>query len=94
MKFHRSKGNHLVFHCPGCNEVHVIDARWTFNGNLDKPTISPSLLVRYSYAGENRVCHSFIADGMIEYLSDCTHELAGEKVEISDFETLHPDWTD
>lgn len=93
MKFHRSKSNHLVFHCPGCNEIHVIDARWTFNGNLDKPRISPSLLIRYPYAGENRVCHSFIVDGMIEYLSDCTHELAGEKVEIPDFETLHPNWT-
>lgn len=94
MKFHRSKGNHLVFHCPGCNGIHVIDTRWIFNGNLDKPTISPSLLVRYQYAGENRVCHSFIVDGMIEYLPECTHALAGKRVEIPDFETLHPDWID
>ncbi len=31
------------------------------------------------------ICHLFIREGMIEYLSDCTHSLAGQTVEL-------PDW--
>lgn len=30
------------------------------------------------------VCHSFIRDGMIEFLGDCTHHLAGKKVPLLD----------
>lgn len=28
------------------------------------------------------VCHSFVKDGRIEFLSDCTHALAGETVDL------------
>jgi hypothetical protein len=28
------------------------------------------------------VCHSFITDGRIQFLGDCTHKLAGQTVEI------------
>ncbi|HAR38556.1 MAG TPA: ammonia monooxygenase [Porphyromonadaceae bacterium] len=89
-KFHKTKSNDLVFHCPGCNAIHVIDSRWSFNENVDMPTISPSLLVRWP----DHVCHSFIREGKIQFLSDCTHKLKGQTVEIPDFETLHPNWTD
>lgn len=30
-------------------------------------------------------CHSFVTDGRIEFLSDCTHALAGQTVDL-------PDW--
>lgn len=30
------------------------------------------------------VCHSFVRDGRIEFLSDCTHALAGQTVELSE----------
>lgn len=30
------------------------------------------------------VCHSFVRDGMIEYLNDCTHALAGQRVPLPD----------
>lgn len=30
------------------------------------------------------VCHSFVTDGRIQYLSDCTHELAGQTVDMVD----------
>jgi hypothetical protein len=30
-------------------------------------------------------CHSFVTDGRIQFLSDCTHALAGQTVEL-------PDW--
>lgn len=32
------------------------------------------------------VCHSFVADGRIQFLSDCTHDLAGQTVELPDID--------
>jgi hypothetical protein len=78
--------------CPGCKISHVIYTNnakgpsWTFNGDFQKPTFSPSLVVRYSWGDEKKqnVCHSFIRDGRWEFLSDCTHSLAGQTVEMID----------
>jgi hypothetical protein len=30
------------------------------------------------------ICHSFVKDGKIEFLSDCTHAMAGQTVELPD----------
>ena len=30
------------------------------------------------------VCHSFVTDGKIQYLNDCTHELAGQTLELEE----------
>lgn len=101
-KFHRSEDRWL-FECPGCGCAHFVNAKWTFNGDVDKPTVSPSILVtaRKSPTDEQvtRImdgedldmelphtrCHSFVKDGKIQFLGDCTHELAGQTVEL-------PDW--
>jgi len=81
----------FMFDCPGCKCSHqfwtehpeaLTGPKWTFNGDKEKPTVSPSLLVRYPTADGMKICHSFIRDGRIEYLSDCTHELAGQTVEL------------
>ena len=32
------------------------------------------------------VCHSFVTDGQIQFLGDCTHELAGQTVPLPPFE--------
>jgi hypothetical protein len=32
----------------------------------------------------HEVCHSFIRNGMIEFLNDCTHLLKGQTVELKD----------
>jgi hypothetical protein len=80
----------LKFHCPGCNEEHWVSVGtnsvwkiiWKFNGDYNKPTINPSILVRH---GES-VCHSFIRDGKIQFLGDCTHELRGKTVDLPDIE--------
>lgn len=82
-----TRGLFLV-HCPGCKMPHQIHTspdqkvNWTFNGDMEKPTFSPSLLVKYRWGEErdNNVCHSFIRNGVWEFLNDCTHELAGQKV--------------
>lgn len=76
------------FYCPGCKFHHQINTNpehgpvWTFNGDLASPTASPSLLVTYPTSKGDRKCHSFVRNGMIEFLNDCTHDLAGKTVEI------------
>lgn len=65
----------FVFMCPGCRQGHCFwIPPWTFNGDMDKPTVRASILVRQQRAGRE-VCHSFITDGRIEYLSDCSHPM-------------------
>jgi hypothetical protein len=40
------EGGQIGFWCPGCKTMHVVDSGWTFDGNYDRPTFSPSVLVR------------------------------------------------
>jgi hypothetical protein len=96
------------FHCPGCDRFHAVytagypSQNWTFNGDTERPTFTPSLLVQWddheppvtpenieeykrapwTQSKVHRVCHSFITDGRIQFLGDCTHALAGQTVEI------------
>ena len=103
--------------CPGCEDHHELlikkdgDKRgWTFNGNMDKPTFQPSLLVTRGHYVQGQPqppecpqctykdddgnpwpwgcgrCHSFIRDGMIEFLTDSTHALAGKTVPLGDLD--------
>lgn len=71
-----------AFHCPGCKHSHTFDESWTFNGDMEKPTFSPSLL--NWLPNDPYRCHLFIRDGKIEYLSDCSHELAGKIIDMED----------
>lgn len=84
MKIHDMSDGIHVFRCPACCCNHFADDRWKFNGDYERPTFTPSLLIQYA---DQKICHSFVTDGKIQYLSDCTHELAGQTVEI-------PDWDD
>jgi hypothetical protein len=43
---------------------------------------------------KQRRCHSFLKDGVWEYLADCSHDMAGQKVEAPDWESVHPQWCD
>lgn len=81
------------FACPGCGDPHVIPTTgahaWGFNGDVDRPAFTPSLLVRWRPADPGDapytlVCHSFVRDGRIEFLSDCTHAKAGQTVDLPD----------
>lgn len=90
----------LVFTCPGCHEHHPVRVEsadpakrpiWTWNGSRDKPTFTPSLLVYTGpYNQEAREwagrCHSFITDGRIQFLPDCSHDKAGQTVDIPECE--------
>lgn len=108
-----SQDGGLHFYCPGCKHAHGIRVgeghgpRWGWNGNAEKPTFTPSVLVRgiredmdavtqaaYDALGPGEirgalddprfqsVCHSFVTDGRIQFLGDCTHALAGQTVDL------------
>lgn len=73
---------HYFFWCPGCQTNHRIDSpRWTFNGDYEKPTFSPSLVTDPN--GPNH-CHLFVRDGKLEFLADSKHALAGKTVDMED----------
>lgn len=82
----------VSFRCPGCDRPHIVEIEgphaWQFNGDMARPTISPSyLLTKPAYPDAKPpiaavVCHSFINDGQIQFLSDCTHALAGQTVPL------------
>jgi len=66
---------------------------WTWNGNTEKPTLKPSILTRgggrkYLETGEytEHVCHSFVNDGMVQFLTDSNHEFSGQTVSLLDVE--------
>lgn len=91
----------IGFHCPACNQMHFYytkeyehsGPKWDFNGDVNNPTFSPSLLCstsipRNEAEKSNPVwytqCHLFITNGQILYCTDCPHELAGQTIPIPD----------
>lgn len=105
-----AEDNILLFWCPGCHHAHQIKygaiTSWHWNNDVDKPTITPSILVtsghyipghqgdcwcKFNQEHPNdsnyicSLCHSFITDGNIQFLGDCTHQLAGQTVPLSEW---------
>jgi hypothetical protein len=74
----------FAFYCPGSTFYHRYDARWTFNGDFQKPTFSPSLLNYKPGQPNEERCHLYVTDGRIRYLSDSYHNLAGQTVDMED----------
>ena len=93
----------ISFRCPGCGDTHAVPTTgpkaWGYNGSLERPTLTPSVLVRSGhyaphwkqgdgcwcgkdYGFSCYVCHSFVTDGRIQFLGDCTHALAGQTVDL------------
>lgn len=76
-------------------------ATWGFNGNHEAPTFTPSVHCRSGHYVDGTpadqcwlckkgsvacgVCHSFVTDGRIQFLGDCTHALAGQTVDLPDY---------
>lgn len=106
MRVERVSNGWKIPKCPGCGDDHVIGDSWGFNGDTERPTFTPSLLVKTGHHAkpphkdgdpcwcnyEERygekppfqcyVCHSFVEDGKIRFLGDCTHPLAGQTVDL------------
>jgi hypothetical protein len=95
------------FMCPGCKDYHtffyngrrhpVSGATWKFDGNLDCPTVSPSLNLAWGNQADEKWeqsegepppngwsgrCHSIITSGKISFCGDCTHHLVGQTVDL------------
>lgn len=93
-----SKWRTIWLWCPGCDHIKGIPIpgadgtlprdrpKWDWNGSLDAPTLTPSILQHGS--GKVPRCHSFLRDGRWEFLSDSTHALAGQMVDMVPL----PDW--
>ena len=126
----------IRFECPGCGDSHMVNTdwvppgmarskhaqplQWHFNGDLDNPTLSPSLLVRAGHHAESDpaaamakgcycnyaernpdqppmpkhwtcyLCHSFVTDGRIQFLGDCSHPLKDQTVALPDMPINSP----
>lgn len=89
----------VAFDCPGCGSFHAVPVvghstetpLWGWNGNTERPSLVPSLLVTWDVGEQRRrhVCHSFVTDGRIQFLGDCTHAKAGQTIDLP---ALPADW--
>lgn len=61
---------------------------WSWNGDLVKVGLEPSVLTRSKRGDTEFVCHSFLRNGQWQFLADCTHELANQTVPMLPL----PDW--
>lgn len=101
MKIEPCTENTWKFWCPGCDSAHVVSDSWTVNVDtatitpsvlvhghrklLDDNLVGDELLADSNIIETPR-CHSFVTNGMIQFLTDSTHTLAGQTVEL-------PDWS-
>ena len=74
------------FWCPGCKYCHGYPVpRWSYNGDFELPTFSPSLLIYYTDPEtKQRVtcCHLFLTNGILDLLGDCPHDLKSKKIPL------------
>lgn len=90
----RSTADGFTFFCPGCREMHAIRVGgacgWSYSGDAENPTFAPSIRVSGVIVDDDgmfvadKVCHSFVRNGRIEFLGDCTHALSGQTVDLHD----------
>ena len=110
-KLRNLEGGRLSYWCQGCERLHSVAVgegsgpRWGWNGDVEKPTFTPSVLTRVIRATRqeppidpsgvqthvHQICHTFITDGRVQFLNDCTHQYAGQTLDLPD---LPDDWVD
>lgn len=90
----------LMFVCPGCaldghTGLHMLPVNtnaaspaWTWDGNLEAPTLDPSILTNGREGSVGARCHSYLRAGVFEFLGDCEHALVGQHVPMPDL----PEW--
>ena len=69
-------GQNYAFWCVACGCRHFFDERWAYNGDPERPTVSPS--IRVPATG----CHVLLTGGRAQYLWDAAHALAGRVVDV------------
>lgn len=80
------RGNDRYFHwCPGCLSMHPLPDSWTFDGNLEEPSFAPSFLHTIGHNDRpTEICHYVLTKGILNFCSDCHHELANQSVPLPD----------
>jgi len=86
---------HLRFYSPGPLSTQILPVQikgtragtgnWTWNGDVDRPTLKPSILNDFR-PHDPLVNHIFITDGQVIFLPDCTHEFAGQTLDLLEVE--------
>jgi len=93
-----SEATLLAINIPGPSGLLLIPVRqveggptpWQWDGNVEAPTLHPSLRTRGSDCRGDWVCHSWVRKGKVQFLADCTHPLAGRTVDLLDLTELLP----
>ena len=86
------EATHLRLHLPGPLPNRILPVmiggtragtrNWTWNGSVDSPTVKPSVLTKGENEDGAHLCHSWINGGRVQFLSDCSHELAGQTLDL------------
>lgn len=75
------EGGGVVFFCPGCQGMHLAGPGWKWNGDVERPSIHPSLKI--AEAPGQPGCHSTVQGGWIYFVAEgTTHGLAGQSAEL------------
>lgn len=82
------RGTGRYYHwCPACETEHPLPDSWEFNGDVSKPTFSPSFAQTFtpqkvideyfdkggSPRSKQVLCHYFVKDGNLQFLPDSWH---------------------
>lgn len=83
---------HSILATPSKQDLTDGKPVWGFNYNTERPTITPSILVQWEEGPMDkprtpRVCHSYVTDGKIQFLGDCTHDLKNQTVALEPVNT-------
>ena len=91
-----AKATHVKIKLPGPTGVLVLPVItsgsrkdtpfWTWNGDTENPTLRPSLLSKLEWKVPAVICHCFVNDGLVQFLTDSTHSLAGQTVPLIDLQ--------
>jgi hypothetical protein len=86
----------LLHWCEACGHVHGVriddgplteSPKWTWDGDREKPTLSPSVLnftTDPDTGARETLCHYHLKAGIIEYCADNPHALNGKSVPLVD----------
>lgn len=93
-----------MIQCPVCGwhefpKVGKPNASWSFNGNYERPTFTPSMNEAVGpfpedskWPGQIKRCHFVLTDGRLNFQGDCTHELAGQQRDLEPFSQAKIDY--
>lgn len=97
IKIQDTQGTAFMFKCPGCAINHLVPTKylpgkesigtkvkptWAFNGNMERPSFKPDFVVEWRGAEPPQRCRAIIRDGWLIFLTDSTHKLSGQRIEM------------